>query len=85
MAMRFSILGTGSSGNAALLVTENARSLVDAGFSCRRLTQMITALGESIDRLDAEAEQYRDIDSVLATQVRSIIREHRAQHREISA
>ena len=53
MAMRFSILGTGSSGNSALLVTENARILVDAGFSCRRLTQMLTALGESIDRIDA--------------------------------
>ena len=51
--MRFSILGTGSSGNAALLVTENARVLVDAGFSCRRLTQMLTALGESMDRIDA--------------------------------
>lgn len=51
--MRFSILGTGSSGNAALLVTENARILVDAGFSCRRLTQMLSALGESIEKLDA--------------------------------
>jgi phosphoribosyl 1,2-cyclic phosphodiesterase len=51
--MRFSILGTGSSGNAALLVTENARILVDAGFSARRLGQMLTAAGESLDRIDA--------------------------------
>ena len=53
MAMRFSILGTGSSGNAALLVTENTRVLVDAGFSARRLGQMLEALGESLDRIDA--------------------------------
>ena len=35
MPMRFSILGSGSSGNAALLVTESARILIDAGFSAR--------------------------------------------------
>ncbi|MES2694865.1 MAG: MBL fold metallo-hydrolase [Verrucomicrobiota bacterium] len=51
--MRFSILGTGSSGNAALLVTENARVLVDAGFSVRRLTQLLEPLGETLDRIDA--------------------------------
>ena len=51
--MRFSILGSGSSGNAALLVTENARVLVDAGFSARRLNQLLGALGESLARVDA--------------------------------
>jgi phosphoribosyl 1,2-cyclic phosphodiesterase len=51
--MRLSILGTGSSGNAALLVTENARVLVDAGFSCRKLTQLLAALGESLEKIDA--------------------------------
>jgi phosphoribosyl 1,2-cyclic phosphodiesterase len=51
--MRFSILGTGSSGNAALLVTENARVLVDAGFSARRLKLLLAAAGESLDRIDA--------------------------------
>lgn len=53
MAMRFSILGTGSSGNSALLVTENARVLVDAGFSARRLTQLLAPLGESLQTIDA--------------------------------
>jgi len=51
--MRFSILGTGSSGNAALLVTENARVLVDAGFSARKLGQLLAVLGESLARIDA--------------------------------
>lgn len=51
--MRFCILGSGSSGNAALLVTENTRVLVDAGFSARRLGLMLEAAGESLARVDA--------------------------------
>lgn len=51
--MRFSILGTGSSGNAALLVTENARVLVDAGFSCRRLNQLLEPFDTSLAQIDA--------------------------------
>jgi phosphoribosyl 1,2-cyclic phosphodiesterase len=53
MAMRFCILGSGSSGNAALLVTENARVLIDAGFSARKLGTLLAAVGESLDRIDA--------------------------------
>ena len=53
MAMRFSILGSGSSGNAALLVTENSRVLVDAGFSARKLGQLLESVGESLARIDA--------------------------------
>ena len=51
--MRLCILGSGSSGNAALLVTENARVLVDAGFSARRLGALLASVGESLDRIDA--------------------------------
>ena len=51
--MRFSILGSGSAGNAALLVTEGARVLVDAGFSARRLGALLAAIGESLERIDA--------------------------------
>jgi phosphoribosyl 1,2-cyclic phosphodiesterase len=53
MAMRFCILGSGSSGNSALLVTEGARILVDAGFSARKLGQLLAAVGESLERIDA--------------------------------
>jgi phosphoribosyl 1,2-cyclic phosphodiesterase len=53
MAMRFCILGSGSSGNSALLVTAGARVLVDAGFSARRLAQLLAAVGESLERIDA--------------------------------
>lgn len=51
--MRFSILGSGSSGNSAILVTEGARVLVDAGFSARKLERLLAAAGESLERIDA--------------------------------
>jgi len=53
MSMRFCILGSGSAGNSALLVTEGARVLVDAGFSARKLERLLAAAGESLDRIDA--------------------------------
>ena len=51
--MRFCILGSGSSGNAALLDTGNTRVLVDAGFSARKLGALLDAMGESLARIDA--------------------------------
>lgn len=53
MAMRFSILGSGSSGNCALLQTDDARILVDAGFSARKLDGMLAGLGEKLENIDA--------------------------------
>ena len=53
MAMRFCILGSGSSGNAAFLQTDDSRILIDAGFSARRLGELLAGIGESLDRLDA--------------------------------
>jgi phosphoribosyl 1,2-cyclic phosphodiesterase len=51
--MRFCILGSGSSGNAALLHTEGARVLIDAGFSVKKLSALLAEVGESLDRIDA--------------------------------
>jgi phosphoribosyl 1,2-cyclic phosphodiesterase len=53
MGMRFCILGSGSEGNCALLQTGHARILIDAGFTARRLGQLLAAAGESLDRIDA--------------------------------
>ncbi len=53
MAMRFRILGSGSSGNAALLETETTRVLIDAGVSGRKLRQMLHDSGTSLDDVDA--------------------------------
>jgi phosphoribosyl 1,2-cyclic phosphodiesterase len=53
MALRFRILGSGSSGNAALLSSDDTRVLVDAGFSARKLGELLAAAGESWERIDA--------------------------------
>ncbi len=53
MAMRFRILGSGSAGNAALLQTESTRVLIDAGFSGRKLVQMLHEAGTRLDAIDA--------------------------------
>ena len=53
MAMRFSILGSGSAGNAALLQTDDTRVLVDAGFSAKRLAALLSDLGEKLESIDA--------------------------------
>jgi phosphoribosyl 1,2-cyclic phosphodiesterase len=53
MALRFSILGSGSAGNSALLRTDNTRVLIDAGFSAKRLAGLLAAHGEKLEGLDA--------------------------------
>ncbi|MGH7995789.1 MAG: MBL fold metallo-hydrolase [Opitutaceae bacterium] len=53
MGLGFGILGSGSSGNSALLVSPQARVLIDAGMSARRLDRRLADLGESLDRIDA--------------------------------
>lgn len=53
MPVRFRILGSGSAGNAALLQTDRTRVLVDAGFSARKLNELLAAAGETLERIDA--------------------------------
>ena len=53
MSLRFRILGCGSSGNAALLQTDDTRVLVDAGFSAKKLGELLAAAGESYASIDA--------------------------------
>ena len=47
------MLASGSSGNAALLATENTRILVDAGLSMKELGKRMAAVGEELTRIDA--------------------------------
>ncbi|HKK18039.1 MAG TPA: MBL fold metallo-hydrolase, partial [Opitutales bacterium] len=53
MSVSFRILGSSSSGNCALLQTDHSTVLLDAGFSARRIEQMLESVGESIDSIDA--------------------------------
>ncbi|WP_068628918.1 MBL fold metallo-hydrolase [Cephaloticoccus primus] len=51
--MRFCILGSGSSGNSALLQTTHANVLIDAGLSARRLGLLLANHGLSLEQIDA--------------------------------
>lgn len=53
MAFRLAILGSGSAGNCALLQTNEACVLIDAGLSARKIEQRLTAFGLGWDRIDA--------------------------------
>src|SRR6478672_7209778 len=51
--VKFCVLASGSSGNAALLATEKTRILVDAGLSMKELGKRMAAVGENLEDIDA--------------------------------
>jgi phosphoribosyl 1,2-cyclic phosphodiesterase len=50
--MKLSVLGSGSTGNAVLLVSNGTRVLVDAGMSAREIVRRMAMLGEDANALD---------------------------------
>ena len=66
------MLASGSSGNCALLATDRARILIDAGLSLRELTRRLALIGEQPDRLNAVliTHEHSDHVSGLATLAR---------------
>src|SRR5882724_8407797 len=50
--MKISVLGSGSTGNAVLLVANGTRVLVDAGMSAREIVRRMALLGEDANSLD---------------------------------
>ncbi len=51
MAVALTILGSGSSGNCAYVETDEARILVDAGFSARQIRQRLATIGRTPENL----------------------------------
>jgi phosphoribosyl 1,2-cyclic phosphodiesterase len=51
--VKFCVLASGSSGNAALLATEKTRILVDAGLSMRELGKRMASIDEDLETVDA--------------------------------
>lgn len=51
--MKFTVLGSGSSGNAVLISTERTNVLVDAGMSAREILRRLGEVGVAAERLDA--------------------------------
>ena len=51
--MKLTVLGSGSTGNAVLIVAGNTRVLVDAGLSAKEIARRLAIVGEDAQRLDA--------------------------------
>src|SRR6185436_1770543 len=50
--MKLTVLGSGSTGNAVLIVAGETRVLVDAGLSAKELARRLAMVGEDVQRLD---------------------------------
>jgi phosphoribosyl 1,2-cyclic phosphodiesterase len=50
--MKLTVLGSGSTGNAVLIVAGETRVLIDAGLSARELMRRLAQVGEDASRLD---------------------------------
>jgi phosphoribosyl 1,2-cyclic phosphodiesterase len=50
--MKFTVLGSGSTGNAVLISTERTRVLIDAGLSAREITRRLMLVGVDVRQLD---------------------------------
>src|SRR4051812_20474743 len=50
--MKFTVLGSGSTGNAVLISSENTNVLVDAGLSAREIVRRLAVVGLGSDDLD---------------------------------
>jgi phosphoribosyl 1,2-cyclic phosphodiesterase len=51
--MKLTVLGSGSTGNAILIVAGETRVLVDAGLSSKEIARRLSVVGEDVQRLDA--------------------------------
>jgi phosphoribosyl 1,2-cyclic phosphodiesterase len=62
--VRFTILGSGSSGNCAYVETESSRVLIDAGFSPRQIRQRLATIGRAPENLSAILITHEHADHV---------------------
>jgi phosphoribosyl 1,2-cyclic phosphodiesterase len=72
------VLASGSSGNAALLATNNTRILLDAGLSLRELNRRLARAGEEIGRLDAVLITHEHSDHIAGLSALARRKEFRA-------
>jgi phosphoribosyl 1,2-cyclic phosphodiesterase len=71
--VRFCVLGSGSSGNAALLLAPRAHILVDLGFGRDELTERLAAVGAGWDTLAAALLTHTHSDHVKAAALRALL------------
>ncbi len=88
MAVRLTILGSGSAGNCAYVETAEARILVDAGFSLRQIRQRLATIGRTPENLTGVLITHEHSDHVaglpmLCEKLRIPIYCNRPTHEEI--
>ena len=71
--LRFSVLSSGSSGNATYLEVDGCGFLVDAGLSCRRLRRLLARIGRDLGDVSAVLLTHGHADHTSG--VRSLLRE----------
>ena len=64
MALRLTVLGSGSAGNASCVEGGGARLLLDVGFSCRQLVARLKGVGVEPHRIDAALVTHEHADHV---------------------
>ena len=69
MAMRMTVLASGSKGNCTVISSNQASILVDAGISCRETLKRMRAAGEEPERLKAIVITHEHQDHVAGLQV----------------
>lgn len=62
--MKFTVLGSGSTGNAVLISTETTNVLVDAGLSAREIFRRLAIVGVDCDDLDAVVITHEHSDHI---------------------
>lgn len=73
MTLRFSVLSSGSSGNAIYLEAGGRGLLVDAGISCRRIKALLARIGRALDDVHAVLVTHDHADHTSG--IRSLLRE----------
>ena len=69
--MKLIPLCSGSSGNSTYIETDDARILIDAGFSCKRISEMLASVGVSAAELDAILVTHEHTDHIKGIEVLS--------------
>ena len=64
VTVKFCVLASGSSGNAAFVSTGSTRILIDAGLSMRELRKRLASIDESLDAVDAILITHEHTDHV---------------------
>lgn len=62
--MKFSVLGSSSSGNSSFIEVGDAKFLIDIGFSLKKMEEKLNEIGQSLDLIDAIFITHEHIDHV---------------------